>query len=287
VARQTTRRDNAPEPDEETESGRPASVDELWSAVRIDPVEIALPKGVGYTLRAYRSADEITPTDVSEREEDLFPQRKPEPVEEDEYEFDDEDAGFDEDDQTFDDDESDADEDDEEEDEEEEDEDEEAEEIPVFLGQAGKLFLFRSAEGLAEFVRSDADNDLKQLDTWPELVKRISADDVTPLPEDTYELDLVVKNLRGERDSWDTGLLIQAGEIARDVGYALRLDSVVGALSTGSPLDDLDEALRAVEAGGVSGFLARRRLKKIGTEAAPLSWRSIIGNISAVVDWRD
>jgi hypothetical protein len=293
VARQSTRRDNAPVPDEETESGRPASVDELWSAVRVDPVEIALPKGVGYTLRAYRPADEITPTDVSEREEDLFPQRKPEPAaDEEEYDlFDDEDAGFDEDDQTFDDDESEPDEDEEEdedeEDEEADEEEAEAEEVPVFLGHAGKVYLFRSAEGLVEFVHSDADHDLKQLDTWPELVKRVSAEDVVPLPEDTYELDLVVNNLRGGRDAWDAGLIIQAGEIARDLGYALRLDSVVGALSTGSPLDDLDEALRAVEAGGVSGFLARRRLKKIGTEAAPLSWRSIIGNISAVVDWRD
>src|SRR5262249_40410955 len=157
-------------------------------------------------------------------------------------------------------------EDDEDEDEEDEEEEEdEAEEVPVFLGRAGKLFLFRSAEGLAEFVRSDTDNDLKQLDTWPELVKRIGADDVAPLPAVPSELDIVVNTLRGGRDAWDAGLLIQAGEVARDVGYAMRLDSVVGALSTGSPLDDLDEALRAVEAGGVSGFLARRRLKKIGT----------------------
>jgi hypothetical protein len=295
VARQTTRRDSTPEPDAElADSGRPASTDKLWSDVRIDPVEIALPKGVGYTLRAYRPTDEVTPTDVSEREDDLFPQRKPEPaVEEDAYEFDDEDPGFDEDDQTFDDDESEPDEeDDEDEDEDDEGEAEDAEadeveEIPVFLGRAGRVFLFRSAEGLAEFVRSDEDNDLRQLDTWPDLVKRISATHVVPLDEDTYELDLVVKNLRGGREAWDAGLLIQAGEVARDLGYALRLDSVVGALSPGSPLDDLDEALRTIEGGGVSAFLARRRLKKIGTEAPPLSWRSIIGNISAVVDWRD
>jgi hypothetical protein len=75
--------------------------------------------------------------------------------------------------------------------------------------------------------------------------------------------------------------------VARDVAYALRLDRVVGALAPGSPLDDLDEALRGSEAGGVSGFLAKRRLKKIGAEAAPLGWRTIIGKISGVVDWRD
>jgi hypothetical protein len=64
------------EADEQTEieteeAERPA----LWSEVRIDPVEIALPKGVGYTLRAYRPIDDVTPTDVSEREVDEFPDR--------------------------------------------------------------------------------------------------------------------------------------------------------------------------------------------------------------------
>jgi DNA-directed RNA polymerase delta subunit len=284
----------------ETETERSA----LWSEVRIDPVEIALPKGVGYTLRAYRPIDDVTPTDVSEREQDEFPER-PRPSEADEVEeFDDEyddldevDEVDDEDDTDLDDEESDEDEDeddesdeDEEADADEDDDDElaaEPDEVPVFLGSAGQLYLFRTVEGLVDFVRSDAAHDMSQLDTWSELVEQITPGDVVPLPEDSYELDLVVENLRAGRDSWDASLLIQAGEVARDLGYALRLDRVVGALAPGSPLDDLDEALRASEAGGVSGFLAKRRLKKIGAEAAPLGWRTIIGKISGVVDWRD
>ena len=264
MARQTTGRETEPE----IEAQRPASADELWTAVRVDPVEIALPKGVGYTLRAYRPVDEVRPTDVSEREDDVFPERRPDPVlvDEDETEFDDEDAGFDDDDQTFDDDGSDADESEDDESDDEDEETDEPEEVPVFLGRAGKVYLFHSAEGLVE---------------------RISVEDVVPLPEDTYELDLVVKNLRASHDAWDAGLVIQAGEIARDLGYALRLESIIDALSTGSPLDELDEAVRTIESGGISGFLARRRLKKIGTEAPPLGWRQIIGNISAAVDWRD
>ena len=37
---------------------------ELWEEVRIEPVEIALPGGVGITLRAYRMSSELTPTEV-------------------------------------------------------------------------------------------------------------------------------------------------------------------------------------------------------------------------------
>jgi hypothetical protein len=147
--------------------------------------------------------------------------------------------------------------------------------------------LFRSAESLVEFVRSGEPNDLAQIDTWADLAERIEAADVVPRDDDTYELDLVVENLRGGHDTWDVPLLISAGEIARDLGYALRLTPLIAALAPGSPLDDLDEALRKTADGGLGGFLGRRRLRKIGAQQATLGWRTIIGKISAAVDWRD
>jgi len=296
----------------EVATERPESVDALWAAARVDVVEIALPAGVGYTLRAYRSEDDVQTTDISEREADAFPDRhrptysiydhdeKAIRDEDEDTEVHDLDAEFaaeetadgelDEDDildseDGEDDDESDSDA----EPAAAQDEEEELapEEIPIFLGHRGKLLLFRSAEALVKFVRSDAPHDLAQLPNWAELAEKVSVDDVVPLAEDSYELDLVVSNLRGPRDGWDAELLIRAGEIARDIGRSFELETVENALAPGSPLDDLDEALRASIAGGVGGFLGRRKLKKIGTEAAPLGWRTIIGKISSVVHWRD
>ena len=116
---------------------------------------------------------------------------------------------------------------------------------------------------------------------------RVKAADIAPQDEDSYELDLVVENLRGGHDVWDATLLIEAGEVARDLAYSLRLPAVLDMLSPGSSLDDLDEALRATVTGGISGFRGRRRLKKIGAQTASLGWRTIIGKISAAVDWRD
>jgi hypothetical protein len=309
----------ATEHDSAAESTRPASVDALWSATRIDVVEIAMPGGVGYTLRAYRSENDIETTDISDREAEAFPDRhRPvhrfdhdeKAIHDDEDEVDEVDETqvhdfeadfaaadspteeFDlEDEEEYDVLDSDSDSDSEDaDDEEDSDADEEAfepEEIPVFLGYRGKLLVFRSPDGLVKFIKSDAPHDMQQLATWPELAEKLTVEDVTPLPEDTYELDLVVSNLRGSRDTWDADLLIRAGEIARDIGRSFELEQVENALAAGSPLDDLDEALRASVAGGVGGFLARRKLKKIGTEAAPLGWRTIIGKISSVVDWRD
>jgi hypothetical protein len=292
------------EPDDETDSdadGSPASPGDrsLWTQTRIDPVEIALPTGVGLTLRAYRLSTELTPTDVDDRdEEDPFTRpRRPEEVDEAdevEDEFEELAAGEPEPgpgrgraaDVTPGDGEPDE---EEEEDEDVADEEEEpvAEEVPVFLSHRGKLLLFKSPESLVSFVRSGAPHDMAQLDTWADLVERIEPADIVPLEEDSYELDLVVENLRGGHDAWDAPLLIKAGEVARDLAYALRLRSVLEMLSPGSSLDDLDEALRASLNGGVGGFLGRRRLRRIGAQTASLGWRTIIGKISAVVDWRD
>ncbi|MET7710078.1 DNA primase [Micromonospora sp. NPDC005413] len=288
----------AAEPDEAEETDRAsASVDRsLWDELRIDPVEIALPSGTGFTLRAYRPASSLTPTDVTERDQDdPFLARRQVIEEEDDEAVVILDEDLAEEFTDGDEDEStrrrrdgtaDSDADDDEADEDVTDEADD-EEVPVFLTNRGKLLLFKSPESLVSFIRSGAPTDLSQLDSWNELSERVEPADIAPLDEDTYELDLVVENLRGGHDAWDSTLLIEAGEIARDLSYALRLPAVLDMLSAGSSLDDLDEALRSTANGGIGAFMGRRRLKKIGAQTASLGWRTIVGKISAVVDWRD
>jgi hypothetical protein len=316
VARQSPQRPDADEPELDETDGTVEEVEDvdhppareadraLWDELRIDPVEIALPAGTGYTLRAYRPARELTPTDVTERDiDDPFLARRQaveaEAEDDDEVVILDEElaaefAEAEEEEKSgaksrsrkadAEDKADDADEGSDEEDAEDEAGDEE---VPIFLSHRGKLLLFKTPESLVSFVRSGAPNDMAQLDSWSELAERVEPADIAPLDEDIYELDLVVENLRGGHDTWDSTLLIEAGEVARDIAYALRLPAVLDMLSAGSSLDDLDEALRATVNGGIGGFLGRRRLKKIGAQTASLGWRTIVGKISAVVDWRD
>lgn len=266
-------------------TGMPTSGADLWARVRISPIEMALPRGTGYTLRAYRPEYDIE-RNLPEREPDEFAEASPWTAGADGPDVDTED------DTALDDETGEATDEDEDEDTAGDEGAGEAvagdeEEVPLFLGRNGRLYLFESAEGLVEFVRSGNPCDLDQLDSWPELVSEILSDYVVPDPADSYELDLVVENLRSGHDSWDPELLIKAGEIARDLGYAFGIDAVISALAPGSPLDDLDEALRAVESGGFGGLFARRRLRKIKEQQAALGWRTVIGKISGLVDWRD
>jgi hypothetical protein len=281
---------------DESEAVTGLSGRELWDEVRISPVEIAMPGGVGLTLRAYRKANELTPTEIETDEDDPFDARERAAAaaradeEEEEVIVDpefnallaeDEEAGGKKAEA------ADADEPDAEDFKDDEEAQAEEEEVPVFLSHRGRLLSFKSPESLVSFIRSGAPHDMAQLDTWATVAERVQSSDVDPLPEDRYELDLVVENLRGGHDTWDLPLLIAAGEVARDLGHALRLKPVILALAPGSPLDDLDESLRKAESGGVGGYFGRRRLKKIGAQQASLGWRSIIGKISAAVDWRD
>jgi len=297
--------DDATEDEEAARPTRSKATDELWEEVGVDPVEIALPRMVGYTLRAYRPASQLTPTEApapADEEDDPFAAREraraaeaagiseaelaEEALQAENPELaDTPDLTGDEEADTSDIEESEK--TDESEEAEAPAEEVEEEEVPVFLSHRGRLLLFATPELLVSFIGSDAAHDLAQLDTWTTLVKRVTPDDIVPAEDDTYELDLVVENLRGGHDAWDLPLLISAGEVARDLGWALRLEPVITALATGSPLDDLDEALRTAASGGVGGMFARRRLRRIGAQQASLGWRTVIGKISAAVDWRD
>jgi len=282
---------------DEGEARRTKQVEAFWERVNIDPIEIALPGGVGYTLRAYRMDSDVTPSDYSGREDLEFPDRATTYASDlDDEDLDDlDEAESDEEDLELKEDAEALAEDDDADDEDEDDADDDAlaaaeaadEEVPLFLSNVGQLLVFRSRRGLVAFLQSDAEHDLTQLDGWSEFVSDVRPEHIVAADEDSYELDLVVKNLRGSHDEWDPQLIVQSGQLARDLGHALRIKPVVLALAPGSPLDDLDEALRGVAAGGVGTFFARRKAKKIGTETASLGWRTVIGKISAVVDWRD
>ncbi|MDN3240479.1 hypothetical protein [Glycomyces tritici] len=265
---------------------RSAETDKLWNEMSVDPVELHLGKDSGFTLRAYRMSDTLPggkaaaapePAEDDDADDDEQPRGKhaadadAAPEDEDAPEPDAADFADDEDDTA--------------------EEDEDAldatpEEVPVFLTRKGKLLVFREADALVAYVKANDDHDLAVIEEYAELQQRLSTDDIVCDEDDTYELDLVVANLRGGQESWEPELLIKAAEVGRDLGYALKNDSIVNSLAPGSPLDDLDETFRIVVDGGLRGKLAKRRLKKNDSQQAAIAWRGVIAKINDHVEWR-
>lgn len=264
---------------------RSAETDKLWNEMSVDPVELHLGKDSGFTLRAYRMSDtlpgakgaaEPEPAEEEEEEaprgkhhedeaasEEVLPEDEDAP-EPDAADFIEPEAAEDDEDAL----------------------DAEPEEVPLFLTRKGKLLVFREPDALVAYVKDNDDHDLAVIEEYAELQDRLSVDDVVCDEDDTYELDLVVANLRGGQESWEPELLIKAAEVGRDLGYALKNDSVLSSLAPGSPLDDLDETFRVVVDGGLRGRLAKRRLKKNDSQQAAIAWRGVIAKINDHVEWR-
>jgi hypothetical protein len=273
---------------ESNASARGAETDKLWNETGVDPVELHLGKDSGFTLRAYRMSDTLPSAKNAQESEDAeaaaVAKEEDAPVEDAEGRPDiAEDA---EDENAAEPDAADFADEEPEAEAEEDALDAEPEEVPVFLTRKGKLLVFREAEALVAYVREQRDHDLAAIDEYAELQERLSVDDIACDEDDTYELDLVVANLRGGHDTWEPELLIKAAEVGRDLGYALKNDSIVGALAPGSPLDDLDESFRVVVEGGLRGKLAKRRLRKNDAQQAAIAWRGVIAKINDHVEWR-
>ena len=263
---------------ESDEPARSAETDKLWNEMSVDPVELHLGKDSGFTLRAYRMSDTLPGAknaqesegaeadDADDADTDELPD-----IAEDEDAPEPDPADF---------------ADDEPEDEEEDALDASPEEVPVFLTRKGKLLVFREPEALVAYVRDNDDHDLAVIEEYGELQDRLDTADIACDEDDTYELDLVVANLRGGQEAWEPELLIKAAEVGRDLGFALKNDSVIGALAPGSPLDDLDETFRIVVDGGLRGKLAKRRLKRNDAQQAAIAWRGVIAKINDHVEWR-
>jgi len=210
---------------------RSAETDKLWNELSVDPVELHLGKDSGFTLRAYRMSDTLPGAKAAaepEPAEDEAAEEEEAPIgkhaEKDEAAPEDEDAP-----------EPDAADFADEEPAAEEDEDAldaEPEEVPVFLTRKGKLLVFREADALVAYVKENDDHDLAVIEEYAELQERLAADDIVCDEDDTYELDLVVPNLRGGQESWEPELLIKAAEVGRDLGYALKNDSIIGSLTS-------------------------------------------------------
>ena len=295
----------------------PADHRALWEELRIDPSRSRCPPAPAYTLRAYRMSTELTPTDTSDRDDDdpfaarardakrkttrqtVFtdeelarvgrgggPRRAARSARPDEGDADEDDDADAADEDATDEDEAAAHADDEDVEEEEEEESRGGSRLPHPPWQAAALPQRRVA-GELHPVRARRTTSPRSTPgrRWPTGSQPV---DVAPLDEDSYELDLVVENLRGGHDTWDPALIIEAGEVARDLAYALRLPAVLDMLSPGSTASTTSTRPSVPWSTAASArFLGRRRVRKIGAQTASLGWRTIIGKISAAVDWRD
>jgi serine/threonine protein kinase len=121
---------------------------------------------------------------------------------------------------------------------------------PIFLGDAGRINVFRSGRALCRYLANDTANDMSSLDTF-DAVRAAATDGSLPVDKVTADNTYVLKGLdldiAEEPASIDRDQLELAIELLTDVGDYVRDSIVDDVLRAGQPLGDLVEFTLAVK----------------------------------------
>ncbi|MEV4518577.1 hypothetical protein AB0K00_57685, partial [Dactylosporangium sp. NPDC049525] len=161
---------------------------------------------------------------------------------------------------------------------------EEPEEV-CFLDRDGRPLLFRSAAGLARHLDQE-DHVIAGIEGWPEVKDWFTNLVLAPDEEDRIDLEIVPYILQHPPQQWLADVLVRGRDLAAELAEAFDLQDVSGLIAGGSPIDELDDALR-LSRQSVTGWSARRRLR--GIDAAPLvrDWRRVVDAVDRAVVWED
>ncbi|MBA3252516.1 MAG: hypothetical protein H0T66_19945 [Geodermatophilaceae bacterium] len=146
-----------------------------------------------------------------------------------------------------------------------------------FLGSELTVDVFRSAEGLSEFVEEGEPHDLTGLATWGAVVEA----DADPIPGelDRYDFELASNILAGTADEWDLAPLAACAEAALDLAEYCELPRVMELLGPDTELG------QAVAAGQSDDDDERPEPAKV----AQLSeqWEAVVSEIVTCLRWHD
>ncbi|MBA3523220.1 MAG: hypothetical protein H0T85_01425 [Geodermatophilaceae bacterium] len=150
-----------------------------------------------------------------------------------------------------------------------------------FLGRDLTVDVFRTEDGLVDFVEQGEPHDLAELSTWGQVVEA----DAAPIAaeEDTYDLSGVAAMLEGTSPVWDLGDLVQAAEGALDLAEYCHLERVTALLSPGTELGDA--VADAEDDGAIDGDADRPDPEDLALLAE--QWNEVVAEISTCLRWRD
>jgi pyruvate/2-oxoglutarate dehydrogenase complex dihydrolipoamide acyltransferase (E2) component len=143
---------------------------------------------------------------------------------------------------------------------------------PVFLGRNGSITVFTSVRALARYLAENpSGHDLEAVSTWPQLVQRAQAGELTVVvdPANTYVLAGLAEDLAGGAATVDPAQLELAVELITDAERWAGSDAADKALAGSQPL------------GWLVSFLLRpdptRLMPSPPFDAEVAAWRALTG----------
>lgn len=150
---------------------------------------------------------------------------------------------------------------------------------PTFLGADLTVDMFRSAEGLEAFCRTEEDHDLAQVESWPQ-VRGADSLVIEPAREDVYDMGAAEAQLHAGPAGADPVVLRRAADFLLDVAEYCELAGVREALADDAPLGRAIGAVLRSATGSI--FAAQWN----GSEAAA-RWRDVVAEVESCLRWHD
>jgi hypothetical protein len=155
----------------------------------------------------------------------------------------------------------------------------------VFASEGPRLSLFRRPEQATDHAAGTDEHAMASVLHWDTLRESMAVAFLPLTPDNRYHLDLPSVTLERNPKQWLIDLVVHAGDIARELTYALDIPDGHDLLGPGTLLDRFDDALRAAQRAPFRR-LALRDLRAFDQAQLVHGWRRVAEVVEARVDWQ-
>ncbi|WP_051798096.1 Hsp70 family protein [Catenuloplanes japonicus] len=155
----------------------------------------------------------------------------------------------------------------------------------VFASEDGRLPLFPRPERAADDAAGGEQHTMTRVLHWEAMAESMANAFLPLAKERRYRLDLPPVTLARDPKDWLLDVVVDAGDLARELVHALEIEEAYELVEPGSMLDVLDDALR-VARRSMFRRQARRDLDVFDRRLIVADWRRVTRLIEARVDWR-
>jgi curved DNA-binding protein CbpA len=154
----------------------------------------------------------------------------------------------------------------------------------IFLARGRRLVLFYSPESMATFLTTDLNHDLTRLPAWKDI--RISMAESPPVPavDDYADFEFILQSLLAPPAAWVPQPFVVCRDMVFEIGKAFGHRRLLETVGPGTPIDRLDDVLRAVDSPA-PGWRSRRKLRRLDAGQLGMHWRLAASRLRSIAHW--
>ncbi|GIJ72910.1 J domain-containing protein [Virgisporangium ochraceum] len=154
----------------------------------------------------------------------------------------------------------------------------------IFLARGRRLLLFDSPGSMATFLVTDYNHDLTRLPAWKDIRTSMAQSPPVPDVDDYADFEFILQSLHAAPAEWVPEPFLVCRDMVLEIGTAFDHRRLLELVGPGTPIDRLDDLLRAVETP-LPGWRSRRQLRKLDANQLGMHWRLAASRLRSIAHW--